>query len=70
MTAWTRALQTIPRGTNEMTQRDRREWVQALRWARPDFEAAYVRMDLPATVRAERRALTQPPAAELEQIAS
>lgn len=39
--AWTRALQSIPRGTVNDVKADRKEWVVALRWARPEFEAAY-----------------------------
>jgi hypothetical protein len=41
MAAWTKALQSIPRGTVYDVKADRAEWVVALRWARPEFEAAY-----------------------------
>lgn len=41
MEAWTRALQSIPRGTVNDVKAARKEWVVALRWARPEFEAAY-----------------------------
>ncbi len=41
MEAWTRALQSIPRGPNDTVRRDRAEWVRWLKWSRPAWEAAY-----------------------------
>lgn len=40
-TAWVRALQAIPRGPNITVARERREWVAALRWSKPAWQAAY-----------------------------
>lgn len=51
MTAWTRTLQSIPRGTNTEVARQRREWIAVLKWSRPAWEQAYA---APAEVEPER----------------
>lgn len=59
--AWTRALQSLPRGDLGGMKSDREVWVAVLRWARPEFEAAYHRR--------ERRApLTDPALQEPDEV--
>ncbi len=41
MEAWNSALQSIPRGPNEIVARERREWVRALKATRGAWEEAY-----------------------------
>lgn len=68
MVAWTRTLQAIPRGTNVAVVRQRREWVDALKWSRPAWQAAYEREQLAAVLELEaaRRQTPAPgPALEL-----
>jgi hypothetical protein len=39
--AWTRTLQSLPRGTTSESRAQRDAWVAALKWSRPAWEAAY-----------------------------
>ncbi len=39
--AWTRALQSIPRGPNVMVASERSEWVKALKATRDAWQEAY-----------------------------
>lgn len=53
MTAWTRSLQSIPRGPHFAVKTARDEWVDALKWSRPAWEAAYVGGAYDVVIRSE-----------------
>lgn len=55
VTAWTRTLQAIPRGSSDDVARQRREWMRELKWARPAFEAAYLRVELATILERDAR---------------
>lgn len=55
MVAWTRTLQAIPRGTNVAVIRQRREWVEILKWGRPAWQAAYDGLTLGELLALEER---------------
>lgn len=66
--AWTRALQSLPRGDIGGMRSDRAVWVAVLRWARPEFEAAYYLRE--RTVPLTDPALQEPDEADTLAIAS
>ena len=48
VTAWMRALQSLPRGSpGSIVARERAAWVVALRWSRPAWQEAYERATPP-----------------------
>lgn len=48
VTAWMRALQSLPRGTpGSIVSLERAAWVEALRWSRPAWQEAYERLAPP-----------------------
>lgn len=48
VTAWMRALQSLPRGTpGSIVALERAAWVEALRWSRPAWQEAYERIAPP-----------------------
>jgi hypothetical protein len=59
-TAWTMAVQSLPR-RREPDQDDASDWLDLLRWARPAFQAAYTGARLDSAVMGDRHVLRAVP---------